>query len=104
MDEVAISYGLRVKDHRDQRPLFVKEDSEIVKTLLKVYEVTTGMKGYTLSIGGGTYARAMDLGVAFGPTFEGMEEVEHMANEYIAIDHLVRIAKIYERAIFELAK
>lgn len=104
MDEVAISYGLRVKDHRDQRPLFVKEDSEIVKTLLKVYEETTGMKGYTLSIGGGTYARAMDLGVAFGPTFEGMEEVEHMANEYIAIDHLLRIAKIYERAIFELAK
>lgn len=104
MDEVAKPYCLRVVDHRDQKPLFVKEDSELVKTLLKVYEETTGMKGYTLSIGGGTYARAMDIGVAFGPTFEGMEEVEHMANEYIAIDHLVRIAKIYGKAIFELAK
>ncbi|BAL80499.1 dipeptidase PepV [Caldisericum exile] len=103
-NKVAEVYGLKVSEYRNQNPLYVKEDSELVKILLNVFEKTTGRKGYTLSIGGGTYARAMDLGVAFGPTFEEMEKVEHMANEYIAIDHLVNLAKIYGNALYELAK
>ncbi|MGC8789071.1 dipeptidase PepV [Caldisericum sp.] len=103
-NEAGKDYGLRVSQYKNQNPLYVKEDSELVQTLLKVFEETTGRKGYTLAIGGGTYARAMDMGVAFGPTFEEMEKVEHMANEYIEIDHLVNLAKIYGKAIFELAK
>jgi len=97
-------YGFKVVDFHNQDPLYVPEENPLVQTLLKVYEKTTGRKPYTLSIGGGTYARAMDLGVAFGPTFEEMEKVEHMANEYIEIEHLVRITKIYANAIYELAK
>jgi len=34
----------------------------------------------------------------------GQEEVEHQPNEYIAIDHLVNITKIYAQDIYELAK
>jgi succinyl-diaminopimelate desuccinylase len=87
-----------------QKPLFVDEKEEIVQKLLKVYEETTGEKGYTLAIGGGTYARAMDKGVAFGPVFPGMKAVEHQPNEFISIEHLIKLAKIYGRAIYELAK
>ncbi len=93
-----------IKDYKDQKPLFVNENSELVKTLLSVYSRKTGLEPFTLSIGGGTYARAMDVGVAFGPTFIGQEEVEHMANEYIDIEHLINLAKIYGEAIYELAK
>ena len=103
-NKTGAKYGFSVKEVRNQNPLYVSEDSELVKTLLKVFEETTGRKGYTLAIGGGTYARAMDMGVAFGPTFEEMEKVEHMANEYIEVDHLVKLAKIYGRALLELAK
>ena len=103
-NDTGSKYGLKVKEFRNQNPLYVKEDSDLVQTLLRVFERTTGRKGYTLAIGGGTYARAMDMGVAFGPTFEEMEKVEHMANEYIEIEHLVNLAKIYGNALYELAK
>lgn len=93
-----------VKDSRDQKPLHVDENSDLVKTLLSVYLRKTGLEPFTIAIGGGTYARAMDVGVAFGPTFVGQEEVEHMANEYIDIEHLINLAKIYGEAIYELAK
>jgi len=73
--KASFPYGLMVYEFHNRNPLYVKEDTPLVKTLLKVYEETTGRKGYTLAIGGGTYARAMDMGVAFGPTFEEMEKL-----------------------------
>jgi len=97
-------YSLKIAETRDQKPLFVDEDSTLVKTLLSVYSEETQKPSYTLSIGGGTYARAMDVGVAFGPTFPDMEDVEHMANEYIGIDHLKQLSKLYGKAIYALAK
>ncbi len=104
IEKSAAPYGLKVKDTHHQPPLFVSESEDIVQKLLKVYEEETGEKGYTLAIGGGTYARAMEKGVAFGPVFPGMVAVEHQPNEFIGINHLVKIAKIYGRAIYELAK
>jgi len=97
-------YSLKIAETRDQKPLFVDEDSTLVKALLSVYSEETQKPPYTLSIGGGTYARAMDVGVAFGPTFPDMEDVEHMANEYIGIDHLKQLSKLYGKAIYALAK
>ncbi len=104
ISEKAEKYGLSVIKTHNNGPLFVDEKEPVVQTLLKVYKETTGEKGYTLAIGGGTYARAMEKGVAFGPVFPGMKAVEHQPNEFIAIDHLVKLAKIYGRAIEELAK
>ncbi len=104
ISEKAEKYGLSVVNTHNNGPLFVDEKEPVVQTLLKVYEETTGEKGYTLAIGGGTYARAMEKGVAFGPVFPGMKAVEHQPNEFIAIDHLIKLAKIYGRAIEELAK
>jgi succinyl-diaminopimelate desuccinylase len=46
----------------------------------------------------------MDKGVAFGPYFPGMEDIAHQANEFIGIDHIVKLARIYGRAIYELAR
>lgn len=104
VQKIAGKEGFKVINIRNQNPLFVDENSELVKKLLKVYKEQTGKEPFTLSIGGGTYARAMNEGVAFGPTLIGQEEVEHMANEYIATDHLILLAKIYGKAIYELAK
>jgi succinyl-diaminopimelate desuccinylase len=100
----AEKYGLKVRNTHHQPPLFVDESEDIVQKLLKVYEEETGEKGYTLAIGGGTYARAMDKGVAFGPVFPGMVAVEHQPDEFIGVNHLIRLAKIYGKAIYALAK
>ena len=42
--------------------------------------------------------------VAFGPAFPGRGDLAHQPNEYISIDDLMMSAKIYGRAIYELAK
>lgn len=44
-------------------------DDELVATLLAVYEKQTGLKGYEQVIGGGTFGRLLERGVAFGAMF-----------------------------------
>ena len=55
-------------------------------------------------IGGGTYARAMDGIVAFGPMLPGRELTEHQANEYIFEKDLYLAKEIYKTAIKNLLK
>ena len=57
-----------------------------------------------MAIGGGTYARALKTGVAFGAVFPGKAELAHQKDEYIEIDDLILNAKIYAHAIAELVK
>jgi len=56
-----------------------------------------------LVIGGGTYARAVKNTVAFGADFPGQPELAHQKNEHITVANLIKCAKIYADAIFELA-
>lgn len=94
-----------VEGSSDTQPLYVPKDNFLVEKLMKVYIEQTGDKeSQPITIGGGTYARAMDNAVAFGPVFPGQEDVVHQKNEYIAIDHLMKITKIYAQALYELAK
>ena len=53
-------------DVYDQAPLYVPEDHFMIKQLKKVYEEVTGEEAKLISIGGGTYARAIDNAVALG--------------------------------------
>lgn len=86
----------------ESEPLFVPEESELVQTLLSVYKDTTGYDAYAMSIGGGTYSRCIDNCVAFGPEFPGDGSTIHMPNEYIELDRLMLLAKIYMEAIKRL--
>lgn len=85
-------------------PHYVPEDDPLVKTLLGVYAEQTGLEAYGVSIGGGTYARVMPRGVAFGALFPGSEDTMHQANEYISMDDLLRATAIYAQSIYELTK
>jgi succinyl-diaminopimelate desuccinylase len=87
-----------------QKPLYVPKDHPLVKTLMNVYQTYTGDESGPITIGGGTYARAFENAVAFGPCFPGMEETAHKKNEFYGVDELLLITKIYASAIYELAK
>lgn len=87
-----------------KKRLYVSPESELIKKLSRVYEEKTGEKAELLSIGGGTYAKAIDNIVAFGPIFQGQPVVEHMPDEYIEIDSLIKNVQIMAAAIYELAK
>ncbi len=88
---------------RHKRSLYVSPESEFIKKLQKVYEEKVGGKAELVSIGGGTYAKAMKNIVAFGPIFKGEPMVEHKPDEYIEIDSLMKNVQIMAAAIYELA-
>jgi succinyl-diaminopimelate desuccinylase len=89
---------------QDLKPLYYPIDSPLIVTLTQVYNNQTGRNDTPIAIGGGTYAKDMPNIVASGPIMPGQEEVEHQPNEYIAIDQLVNITKIYAQDIYELAR
>ncbi|MBK5252895.1 MAG: dipeptidase PepV [Peptostreptococcaceae bacterium] len=96
--------GITIENLEHQAPLFFPKDNPLIKTLQKVYKEQTGKEPTLLAIGGGTYAKEMDNIVAFGPIFPGEVDLDHQVNEYIEVESLVKNAKIYAHAIYELAK
>lgn len=96
-------YNFTVDVVSNSEPLYVPEDEELVQKLLKVYRKVTGDKTKPLSTGGGTYARVMKKGVAFGMLFPGVEDVSHQKDENVLIEHLLKASAIYAEAIVELA-
>ena len=88
---------------RHKKSLYVSPDTEFIKKLQKVYEEQFGEKAELISIGGGTYAKAMKNIVAFGPIMKGQPMVEHKPDEYIEIDSLMKNVQVMAAAIKELA-
>lgn len=84
-------------------PLHMPINDPLVENLMQVYEKITGEKSTPKAIGGGTYARALENSVAFGPRFPGRPKLAHQADEYIKISDLIDCARIYTAAIYNLA-
>ncbi|MEJ1308286.1 dipeptidase PepV [Latilactobacillus sakei] len=87
-----------------QAPHYVPGDDELVATLLQVFEDQTGLKGHEQVIGGGTYGRILERGVAFGALPEERENVMHQANEYMHIEDIMNAIAIYADAIYRLTR
>ncbi|WP_423407716.1 dipeptidase PepV [Heyndrickxia sp. MSNUG] len=96
--------GITVDNFSNSNPHHVDENDFLIKTLKKVYEEQTGEKAELISIGGGTYARSLKSGVAFGPLFPGRPDIAHQKDEYMIIEDLLRATAIYAQAIYELAR
>lgn len=102
--EKALIADLNIEDVSDSKPHHVDEEHFLVRTLKKVYEEQTGNEATLLAMGGGTYARALDVAVAFGPIFPGKEAFIHQKDEYLEIEDFLKATAIYAQAIYELAK
>lgn len=96
--------GITLDLQEHMPPIYLPKDHELIRKLMKVYTEFTGDDRDPITIGGGTYARAMQNAVAFGPLFPGQPELAHQKDEYIAIEDLIKITKIYANALYELAK
>ena len=82
---------------------YVPKDDELVTTLMDVYRKHTGdTKNDTFVLGGGTYARCLKKGVAFGLLFPGKEDTMHQANEYLEVEDLLLATAIYAEGIYKL--
>lgn len=97
--------GIEIAKFSHCEPLYFDAENELVKKLQKVYTDITNEEATLISIGGGTYAKSMPNTLAFGPEFPGDENTNiHKPNEFIKIDNLIKNAKIYAKALYELAK
>ena len=83
-------------------PHHVPESSELVTRLMAVYNGITESNAKPFAIGGGTYARHLKEGVAFGMMFPGEPELAHQANECIDVANYLKAARIYAYAIVAL--
>ncbi|MGM8366127.1 dipeptidase PepV [Virgibacillus sp. W0181] len=88
----------------NKKPHHVNKDHVLVKTLQRVYAEQTGEEAELLAISGGTYGRALESGVAFGPYFPGETDTAHQKDENINLDNMNKAMAIYAQAIYELAK
>lgn len=104
LNKLALSKNVEIKEIQHKLPLYVNQDAKLIKSLQKVYYEMTNQEPKLISIGGGTYCRYLENFVAFGPVFPGQKELAHQVNEYISIEDLIKISKIYAQAIYELIK
>jgi succinyl-diaminopimelate desuccinylase len=104
LEKLLVEKGFSIENFSDSKPHHVNENDVLIQTLKKVYEEQTGEKAELISIGGGTYARSLKSGVAFGPLFPGREDIAHQKDEYMYIEDLLKATAIYAQAIYELAK
>lgn len=95
--------GMRVEAMEVKEPHHVPAGSELVQNLLDAYHEVTGYERKCLYTGGGTYARSLQEGVAFGASFPQDEDLAHQANEYADIEGLYKNIKIFALAIVKLA-
>ena len=95
--------GIQVKQVTLKKPHYVPESSELVQGLLEAYHQVTGREKKTLSTGGGTYARLLEEGVAFGASFPEEPDLAHQADERISVSSLTQSMRIFAHAIVRLA-
>ena len=96
--------GIEFEIISEQAPLYNDKECFLIKTLCGVYNEVTGKSVHPVAIGGGTYARALKCGAAFGPEEAGEENTIHQANEYITFEKIEKCFKIYKLAIERLTK
>lgn len=104
--ETAIKpFNATVTVDKHQLLLYKDPNSELVKTLMSVYQKhTNDYASKPITIGGGTFARAIPNVLAFGPHFLGKPTFIHQKNEFIDLDDLILATIIYTEALYELAK
>ena len=105
LDAVSSNNNFKFTIKSETPALYAPKDTVLVKTLMEVYkEITGDIDAEPVAIGGGTYARAVDNGVAFGALLSDQEDNMHQKNEYLDLSKLDTLLKIYVEAIYRLAK
>lgn len=103
--KVTDQYDLGIVKKSYQAPIYFEKDSPMIETFMEIYRENTGdMENGPMTIGGGTYARAMKNCVAFGALFPGDPDLMHQRDERLALDRLVTMTKIYADAIYKLTQ
>lgn len=103
LESVCAAHGLALVKEDWMAPVYMDAASPVITELAAAYREVTASDMPPTVMGGGSYARAMEHIVAFGPVFPWRESTEHVADEYIYVEDLEKIREIYRLAIEKLA-
>jgi len=93
---------LEVNVARIQEPLYYEKTNPLVQKLCNIFNDYNNSTLKPMAIGGGTYARAFNNCISFGPQMPNAKDMCHQTDEYISIENLMFCVKVYAAAIFEL--
>ena len=94
--------GLLVELRHNYNPVVFDKESPLVQALTECYGRVTGEKAAPVTTTGGTYAKAMPNIVPFGPSFPGQKGIGHNPNEWMAVEDLMKNAKIYALGLYRM--
>ena len=78
-------------------------EDTLPRELIKAYVEETGDdKTGPITAAGGTYAKMFDNVLAFGAQFPGEDDTMHQADEKLSKDSLMKMARIFARAVYSL--
>lgn len=96
--------GFSLEDVSYMQGMYVEQDDPTIKILTEIYREATGdVESKPLAHGGGSYARLIDGFIPFGPSFQNEPLIFHQENEYIKVDRVLELAKMYAEALYRLA-
>ena len=105
LKELEVKYNLLTKIVENKAPHYVEPTDSLVTTLYDAYvKYTADTVNKPHTIGGGTYARAIKKGVAFGMEMPGAVSVVHQPNEYLILKDFYTCIAIYAEAMYKLAQ
>ncbi len=97
------AWGVEYQIDSFKAPLYNDPNGALIQTLTAAYTAVSGETLAPIAIGGGTYARALQQGCAFGPQLKSQEETIHQPNEYVTFDMLRLMSDVYYRALKDIA-
>lgn len=87
---------------RIQEPLYFKKTHPLVQQLCNIFNDYNNSNFEPMAIGGGTYARAFNNCISFGPQMPHAKDMCHQTDEFISIENLMFCTKVYSQTILEL--
>ncbi len=96
-------WGVEYQIDSHKAALYNNPKGKLIQTLTAAYTAVTGETLSPIAIGGGTYARALERGCAFGPQLKSQEETIHQPDEYVTFDMLRLMSEVYYEAIKTIA-
>lgn len=102
LNQIAQQFGLSVTNIYNQAPHYTDINDHDIQTLLQTYRDHSNDMSEPKTIGGGTYARALKKGVAFGALFPDCPDTMHQINEAVRINDIIKTTEIYADALYRL--
>ncbi|MEG3219327.1 MULTISPECIES: Sapep family Mn(2+)-dependent dipeptidase [Vibrio] len=95
-------YGVRMIEQQYLPLSYLSPESDLIQAMGKAYSEVTRTDAQCFSKGAASYARALNNGVAFGPTFPGDVTCVHEPNERLSLKSLKRAITIYVKVLISL--